>query len=384
MSPPRAFLYATIALATWACEDPPAETLPPDPARLSLEQLEARQIQSLCEQLFSCPTVGDAERLLFRDRAQCEAYLRDSRSLRLDDLRRGVAAGVIRYDGAAAQQCLDALRDCSLLPLSPTRQPAVCRAVFLGTVAVDGACQRSEECLGDSYCAVSTSTTGGCPGTCKPRRSVGSPCVADAQCQQQGLRGAAACVFDATLARGVCRDVTRGPAGAEGARCDLDPQTFVEATCAAGLYCNRGTTRCERPIAEGQPCTGEGDRCDGAATCAPSATSELRTCQPLTLRREAGQSCDDRVVYCSPLDGLACDGATCAASRPPAGPEGAACTRSDYAAPCDPGLYCGGEGGARSCRRQHALGEACDEDDACADGSCVDGRCRARDCRVYE
>jgi hypothetical protein len=382
VSPTRALLTTLLLVVASACDDPPPGDLITEPGTLPLEQLEARRIQSLCGLLFSCTGVGAEDRLLFGDRAQCEAFLRDNRTFALDDLRRGVAAGAIRYDGAAAQRCLDGLGDCSQLPLSAATQPAACRAVFVGTVAVDGACQRSEECSGDSYCATSTSTTGSCPGTCKPRKAVGSTCVADAQCQQQGLRGVGTCVFDeASGTQAICRDVTRGAPGAEGARCGLDVQTFVQAGCATGLYCNRGTDTCQRPIADGMPCTGNGDRCAGAAACVAGATPEQRSCQALTLRREAGQSCDDRVLYCSPLDGLECDGSACAATRATAGPEGAACARSDYAAACDPGLYCGS---ARTCQRQLALGEVCDESDACADGSCVDDRCRARDCRVYD
>ncbi len=375
-------LIAPLLLAAAiACEKDPTEPTPPTtPNSVAIEQLEAERARSICALLFRCDAslYGDAPaRLLFRDAAECTTYLRDSRTFDQQDLEHAVAAGLVRYDGAAAARCLRDLDRCEALSFSEANETADCKAVFAGTVAAGGACQRSEECAGDAYCA-SGSGSGQCPGTCVARLSPGSACQFSLQCATMGTTGRAACIED-EMSVGACLVLRpASTAAAEGAACGIDRSTSVETACAAGLYCHRETGRCARPVAAGASCD-DGDRCVAPSYCTSAVPGGPRTCHTIEILRTAGATCDERVRVCSPLDGLECGEGTCVDDGAPAGPAGSPCSRSDHSAICDPGLFCGGEG-ARTCRAQVALGQPCDSRAACATGICERGMCAARDC----
>jgi hypothetical protein len=127
------------------------------------------------------------------------------------------------------------------------------------------------------------------------------------------------------------------------------------------------------------PCVQAESVCFGASVCADDGTGATE-CTPIEVVRDVGGRCDEEVYYCSPAEGLACLNRICMASRPAGGPLGAGCERGDYSAPCDPGLYCKGEEGARTCQAKVADGAPCDEYDACLDGACDLGVCRPRAC----
>jgi hypothetical protein len=350
---------------------------PPQPDGVPIDRVEAEQAALLCKLIFRCDAAA-VDRLVYRDEAECKAWIEREGTFDVADLKKAVTAGALRYDGKAAAECLSALDSCSALGLSEHEQPEACQRSFVGTVAIGGACHASEECTGEAYCQESGAGPSHCPGACAPTLALGAECRSTAQCPRTGLTGHRECVFEGNI--GTCRDVSDGPAALENGACGFDLTTNVETECGPGLWCSFGgpAGTCRKEIAPGASCDPQSDRCQGAHACAVGAGGY--TCQPMLLARESGDGCDEVVTFCSPLDGLACLNRVCMASRPPGGPLGAECDRSDYSAPCDPGLYCQGQQGARTCQPKVAEGAVCDQLDACLDGACDLAICRARAC----
>ncbi|HVU52888.1 MAG TPA: hypothetical protein VHL80_19535 [Polyangia bacterium] len=206
-----------------------------------------------------------------------------------------VAAGTVKYDGAQAAACLDAVadatRDCSRSK-APTHGLPACAAVFTGMVADGGACFGATECA-SQRCDVMACTAACCPGTCAASTPSGVP-----------LGGACTGAFTCA-AGGFCDGSTMPfhcvPSLPAGSRC------AAEDSCAAGLGCLPSTAdpaspfACAAFAAEGAPCTGE-DTCDLTTDFCDPATS---TCKP---RLAPGSACDPTVVSC--LGYASCDKAT--------------------------------------------------------------------------
>jgi hypothetical protein len=248
-----------------------------------------------------------------------------------------IAMGTLTYDGTQAQACVDAVNALGCAATT-TRRPGACAQLFVGHVALGGACAMDEECMGDAYCSLTTA----CPGTCQARAASGATCTNDNGCQS-GLRcggtgtarscvtpagdGAACqgttgndcgggfiCVGGSATMAGMCHTVASVFAAASGAACNpvngqlCQPGLSCVVTSGSNITCMAGGT------ANGMPCHASlpdqcvtGSYCSGtnvtagmfAGTCAPLPTAGM-PCANVTF----GQRC---------ADGNACDGAVCAA-----------------------------------------------------------------------
>lgn len=382
------FCWAGLALAaTSACSDDDPNDLPPGNDPLALENLEAEQAKLLCQAVFRCTDAGNftEARLVFQDANECTRYLNSAETFSLGDLRKAVAAGLVRYDGAAARRCLNSLNaSCDPLGLDGAGNSADCRQVFQGTVAGGGACQISEECAEGGWCAATSTTTGTCPGRCTAALAQGAECSSSAQCSSAGVNGVPVCHYaqEGQNFVGRCRARRKGDPAPVGQACGYDPAMGIDTPCASGSHCANKV--CRAVVATGAACNPEQDECTAGEVCRPSAAGMGPTCGPIQLQRTAGATCDELVTYCNPLVGLTCEAGSCAMTRPPGGAQGNGCSEGDFAAPCNAGLYCAGaDQGSKTCQPKVAIGEVCDDSDACADGSCESGRCAARACQTY-
>jgi hypothetical protein len=366
------FPFAFLALAAGCTPDDGV-------ASVTLDTVGADTAAAYCRAIFACPTAGDlAEtRAIFGDEAACRAGYVRAIGAPLTDLVSLARAGSVRFDGAAARRCFDAIgASCEL-----DAGEAACRGVFTGTAAVGASCFVSEQCAGDAWCdhGGSASTPATCPGTCRARLALGAGCTSSAQCTRVGVQESASCGGDGS---GRCVDQRRTRAAAVGQACGTQSVAGNVATladCQPGLVCvypsaptpdgpDGGT--CRRPVADGAACDVGGAPCAGIGRCVPaSAGAATGTCQSVTVLHTEGAACDDRRV-CNPARRLACLGGTCRSTG--TGGVGTPCTRDYGALICDPGFYCQGTGlvGEGTCQQQVAVGAACTSHAACTSGEC--------------
>lgn len=243
-----------------------------------------------------------------------------------------ISMGTMSYDASQAGACIDALnaQGCGVVT---SRPPAACDALFVGHVAVGGACAIDEECQGNAYCSADTA----CPGTCQTFVSSGGTCTRD-------------------------------------------------AACATGLRCGNGT--CQAPGGAGASCQGgTGVECAGGLICAGGSTTATGTCRATSevFAAGSGQACNVLMSqFCQ--EGLSCIVAGITSQTCGTGglASGAACHPSVPDA-CAVGLYCAGTnptGGDfdGTCTALPGDGMACATSvlgSFCADGTvCVSGTCR--------
>jgi hypothetical protein len=264
-----------------------------------LDDLDEAVAKAFCDLEIDCGRVTD--------RAACgnDLYTDDT-----PQLVASVRAGKIRYDGAAAADCL---ADISTLCTKPISDDANCDAAFTGLVTVGGACLSDTECASDRCDKASCdATVACCRGVCLealPTIAVGgtcsgtdADCVKGAYCDYVGAPGVSTCKLIGMKAEGQPCD---------GAR-----------ACAGGLYCS-DTKVCTRPPKRGEACDPTEFLCNIYQDyCDP----ETLVC---TARRAAGEACNtfsacDADSHCD-LDGTkrcvadgaegeACLGASCRGS----------------------------------------------------------------------
>ncbi len=169
-------------------------------------------------------------------------------------LEAAIDAGKTRYDGDAAEACIEALDnlDCDFAD-QDTDALAACDEVLRGTGKVGAACAFDGECASDR-CVVPACDEACCQGTCaepRPLPGVDEPCTAICA---DGLY----CGNDQ-----LCH-----PNLVAGEECNSD------TVCAPPLYCSYNTRVCSPRPSRGQPCDGfcatEGDVCTGGI-CAEAA-----------------------------------------------------------------------------------------------------------------
>lgn len=273
-----------------------------------------------------------------------------------------IEAGKIRYDGARARRCIDAMAatPCSGSVLAVASNED-CQGMFEGLVPVGGACG-PRECVPSAYC---TTEAGGaeCPGTCVARVSEGVEaksaamcefpltlvdgrcakrrkegeacqgssmceslsCGGDLVCKTPGIKGEACSVTAPCGALLPCIDgVCRTPAGV-GEACEKS----LLLPCQVDLHCDQGTSgagTCRELLTEGQAC-GEGTRCMPPLGCSagkctrPAGSGESckeLVCQPEYYCETNSQVCKDRLAEgqaCSVSSecriGTSCRGAKC-------------------------------------------------------------------------
>jgi hypothetical protein len=232
-----------------------------------------------------------------------------------------VAAGRIRYDGAAGAACLASVRaeTCRSSQRGDYDPNEPCTRVFTGTLAVGSACSVDNQCAGGfcrlaDGCGVTTCCTGTCVAETTPFmfKPIGAACA-----------GSDACVFSAYCALANANDAmgTCQKNHAAGATCA--PELFGRDCAPQGSRCFEGV--CHPPAARGQDCS--------AAFCDDHANDY---CDPQSKQCKArvavGGSCGagDCVLYAP------CDAHTLTCVE--RGLEGAPCTNASD--DCAFGLEC--------------------------------------------
>ena len=280
---------------------------------IPIDELADEAESALCDRYVAC---GDAP-----DKKTCTDATFVERRQSLVSAVAAVKRGTIVYDGAAARECLDALRSsCDILTLFDES----CGRTVVGTIAAGGACAISEECVGGGYCERPSGCSDACCiGTCTAavvRARVGESCAGgggcaygafcqDGTCVAQLATGAACSDSGACQLSDVCkRDATGGAgtcvAGAgEGETCET--AGFIRCR-SEGNYCDPTSLRCTRVGQVGDACSVELNNCAAYATCKDGVCVAFPT---------AGQPCDGTLLTNCYLD-LVCDAGVCAAPPP--------------------------------------------------------------------
>lgn len=341
---------------------------------LTIDTFAPAYYRALCDSLFRCPTVGDngAAVALLESASTCATRVPALGVGGMSDMMGLVRAGSIRFDGAAAAECLARVgQSCSQ---SDSELASLCRRAFTGTVAAGGPCWRNEECASGGYCDHGTDTRA-CPGTCRAPLAVGAACTLDRQCAGW-LAGTATCVS------GMCGPVADVAGGVEGQRCGVIPGTPANrVSCMTGLACISGM--CRRPVAAGAPCTSD-DACVAGTACARTPGTTTRTCvsPSVIVRSTAGGMCSANgatAPLCNPLAHLECNAmSTCVSLGD--GSMGSRCIPGNdlLAATCNEGLRC--DQTSSTCVPRAATGQACMRDSDCLSNECEGDRCLAHVC----
>jgi len=232
------------------------------------------------------------------------------------DIQRSIDAGNMSFDAAEAQRCADAFAgsNCSLEIANE------CDHVFVGNVAVGGACTQSDECVDGGYC----NDTLTCPGMCEAGLSAGTACADASGVCQSGLT---------CLAEGVC-----GARRPNGEPCEDNSE-------CRSYYCDDESGRCANPPESFSKA--EGEACDVSADCG---------------------------------EDLYCDTTQAVPSCTPAAKLGEPCVRDNIEKSCVWEAYCSLEAGADAgvCLERVALGAVCSNSNQCEVGVCDDGVCVKR------
>ncbi|MCK8499214.1 Dickkopf N-terminal cysteine-rich domain-containing protein [Myxococcus fulvus] len=385
-------VLGVMLLGLWACggdED------------VSMEEFGTQVVQALCARAQRCGEYARA--------SACEDDMRRwnqpeylGLGTRYED---SLESGRLRFDGAAARRCLDALRgrSCSEPALSDAArwygieyEPACQLFVRQGSTSQ---CGMNLDCGPEGYCGHTSQNA--CEGVCTPRGAedqtvtrpwmcasglvlAGSPsrCVRpleeNAPCTLQSGNGA---ILPQPCARGLWCDVsgyrTCRRVGAEGDICE----NWQYYPCGPSLVCN--DNRCAQPVKEGHYCTAPAyDEssafqqvvCQRELFC-DAAPESPGLCRP---RRTERQECR--------WDNECAEGLLCKDARPQAGVWGicAKATGPDDACDnvegrfCPRGYECLGGGTTSRCLPIVREGEPCgptvghcESINACEDGRCV-------------
>jgi hypothetical protein len=295
-------------------------------AAIPYEQYAGARRQAECERLVRCG--------LFADLAACDAYSYPLPDLNLDA---AIADQRVRYDGVAAQQCIDAISALTCDGGSPEARsfPEWCQRIFTGTAEAGDACAFDSECESRHCEQEACDPSMCCPGTCVgdgPSIENG-PCRADPDCV-----AGTACGLDH-----VCHALAKA-----GDTC------YRDAQCDYGLGCITQTNPgiCRPLAAPGDACPFSrcaliGDRCDATAGCTPygiagAACSTDSECTPTGI-------CDTSVGQCAALPDV-----------------GMPCTfRCAADAWCDPMSHV--------CMARLEMNAPCGTDNQCVTGYCAEG-----------
>jgi len=252
----------------------------------------------------------------------------------LAEAQNAVDGGRVSFDGAVAQECLDALRgqiSCNVGEFGGFGTPEACDDVVTGLVELGGECFDDDECAGDAACNGA---------------NTGSSCSA-----------------------GTCVQTDPEPARV-GAGGDCG-----EALCQDGLFCLREglDATCTELAGEGEECQGLGSCVDGFACDAPFGIGVGSCIDPAARGEQCDQelgfvACELLTDVCDPVSGVCIErpepGDTC-------NPDSDLCI--EYA-------FCNNEG---VCEQNPGEGDFCSADfgapDCLGDLDCIDGECTADD-----
>ena len=352
------------------------------PLAVPLDALLNELAGAFCDPLFQC-RLPNAFMIFARAildwetcRTQAAATL-----IRGADLVKTIEMGTVIYDAEAASACLTEFSSHCLWSLRALQDPimTLCLEAFVGTLALNEPCWRSEECAGDAYCAHDNEA---CPGRCVARRALGEPCAHDHECVQASLgTGVGRCVAQGESRR--CVMAGRDPDAELGQSCGLvsdDGAVQRWVDCRDGLWCSSMTQQgvCRQPLPAGAPCESEHTVCEDGHLC---LGDELLVCRALTISDTEGLSCSDDAAgpRCNPAKGLSCVEGICQAIGD--GSLGAACFMPGFGPTrCDPGLYCDHVSG--NCLTLGGQEAPCTADTQCESGQCgAFGACLSRICR---
>ncbi|MFO0745567.1 MAG: hypothetical protein U1F43_07825 [Myxococcota bacterium] len=355
-------LVACLACPIVACGDD-ATSSGPIPA----SQLYETLAQTYCDVLRGCSFDSEDAALISlfakaTSASTCASYI--SRTFTgLDfDVEAEVAAGHIIYDADKFSACMKAARTrCTLDSL------VECRDVFHGTVAIDGACQHTEQCVEGAWCDATSS----CGGTCKARVAVGESCTSSNACLTTS--GPTECAFET----GKCVAIVFDSNVAVGAQCGefLDGTTEHKASCGKGLICTFDDASqkdvCVAPIAVGASCAADdAGPCAPGTLCVPTSETEA-ACTAIPVKTTEGVDCNTETqtgppVACSIFDRLTCFEGKC--KRLGDGTAGSFCQRDLELAPtCNPGLFCADDD---KCTALKDEGADCQDGSECKSDSC--------------
>ncbi len=269
-------------------------------------------------------------------------------SLILDDF---VKSGTVVYDGAAASECVRAMREAAET-VSLGGELSECDLVFDGTLGDGQPCQSSEECGSSGRCESTNCEAQCCLGVCS-----GSDVPLYAGCDQDGCNAGLHCVENPATMIKTCQ------AGAEGSPCrssnecqrdhyctenettmlgqclpDVGENVGCEGDhwCEFPLFCvgddltTPGTGTCGRVDTAGDGCDIDNDEdqifggCSGALYCKDPTPTMEGECQPLPGESEScaqSMRCNSDELYCNfnnnlctdrPGEGQSCASAVCA------------------------------------------------------------------------
>lgn len=284
--------------------------------QLALAALDQQLVEANCAYFVRCG--------YYAERAPCESVLVFNLAESFDA---HIKAGRVRYDAAAAFECVAGIRTggagCYFYDPAPP-SPLICQSVFVGTIADEAACTVDAECRSGTCCGSDECCVGHCV-TFPPSRTVleGAACTSETDTEQLVCAEGTVC----KLTPGGPHKFTCVPRVGVGQSCD-------EAPCERNLFCLPGATGavCVKYPDEGQPCSDAlsicasrtnycdkktltcvprgpvGTPCETDSTCARTAYCDIDgtlTCQP---RRGPGEACS-RTPMCSPY--LDCEGDVC-------------------------------------------------------------------------
>lgn len=280
-----------------------------------------------------------------------------------------VDAGRVRYNGASARACLDALSTSACTAIGSGDLPAVCDSAIIGTIAIGDPCAIDEECEGDAFCMMGTT----CPGTCTALRAAAETCKDDDECAD-GLSCSATgrCTTKATAGT-VCGGAN-GPECALGLICageDKDMGVSGECTAISEVFVGDVGDTCS--LTDGTFCK-EGVSCAATITGSGATTMVVWACE---AELAANADCKLAIPDQCPADQF-CDvnpegtvptfAGTCT-NLPRAGQECSAWQKV-----CADGTVCDKDG---ICQPINRIGGACNDESQCASATCNGTTCVA-------
>jgi hypothetical protein len=269
---------------------------------LPLSELDGAADRARCERLVRCGVFVDAN--------ACDGFFRKRPDT---DLAAAIAAGLVVYNGPAAEQCFEALanQSCDASSRDARTVPATCADMFIGTLGTGEPCALDEECKSGT-CLVPACPELCCPGTChKARAAIGGACELDVDCGSEAFCGSDSACHPHALEGELCdRDVDCdyglaciGPSDLMPGNCRKQPllgEPCLYQRCAEiGAMCVSGT--CIAVGLPGAPCTKPSD-CSSGALC----DSASGTCIALPRLGEPCTSLCAGEAWCDVFDTSTC------------------------------------------------------------------------------
>ncbi|HEX2571055.1 MAG TPA: hypothetical protein VH877_15955 [Polyangia bacterium] len=325
-----------------------------NPASISQDQFYEQLPATLCSYYVACGSIGRSEEASCRTRPATVDNIFSPLPSTL--YRDGVAAGRLRFDGVAAQKCLDYYRAGRCYQDGDNYDDSrACRRVYRPLVADGGTCMLPTDCRSGTC---NTSGGPGCPGVCAPSNGCNRlNCSEDEFCNQStpqctprrgpGVRCDDPTDYDACQPGLVCINgacnVPERAGGACGSGLGL---------CAAGFRCDIGASSCQATLPAGSACRRSEDCLKGLLCVSPTSTGTDGVCRPVL---DVPSDCDPDLATAASVCPLSsyCDSTTrrCVQRLQ----TGASCATANC--PSGMGLYC--DEATLTCQELVRLGSTC-------------------------